>query len=96
MTIETKHLIDFGDIEALEYECKKCKTGFTFPISESKRLIQCPVCNSDWLLPQSREEEAIRLLVGALRDATQSLNARPFTMRLKISSTPLVPVGPKP
>lgn len=90
MTFETKYLIDFPDILALEFECKneKCHAKVTLSLGDSKRMMECPVCHSDWLLPQTREEESIRLLVGALRDATENLKGRPFSLRLQVVAPP--------
>ncbi len=87
MTLETKYLIDFEDILGLEFECHACKGKFVLGQPHAE-LMNCPLCNEEWLRPHTQEWKGMHELLISLGNATKNLQGRPFALRLQIGIPP--------
>jgi hypothetical protein len=87
MTVETKFLIELSDILGVEFTCHSCK-GKTSPELDSTRLVltACPLCNADWLLPQTEEEKALRTFLNVIKRAKSGMSGRGFSLRFHVAS----------
>jgi hypothetical protein len=91
VTLETKHLIDFSDIIGVELECKKCKGKIMLSLGSAKPFWSCPLCNADWLAPETEEHQIIRQLFVTLATADKTMQGRQFTLRLQMALPSQVP-----
>ena len=88
MTIEKRYLIELGDVLGVEFLCGNCKGRFLLGADAKQRMLwNCPLCNEDWLLPQTDEATAIHNLLNVLRTLDAKMQGRKFSMKLQITSS---------
>ena len=91
MTLETKCIMDLGDISNLVFECadERCRARITRSADIGINLpVKCGACGSEWLPP------GIESAVFTLTKALASLRGNPpshFKLRLEFDGTPLMP-----
>jgi hypothetical protein len=68
MTVETKHLIDIGDIVSIEFACKNCKSTLLHSLAEFGRVpTQCPNCKEGIVEHLGPDYVAIEEAVKAIK-----------------------------
>ena len=84
MTIETRHLIELKDVQAIEFECRKCHAKIVRKLEGFKHPpVMCGNCETQLMIPGSRE-------FGRLTEFLQTMDhlvkdeGEPFTLRLEI------------
>ncbi len=71
MVIETKLTLCLNDIEALEFECKKCHALMIAPITELLKVPErCISCTQVFMDPAAKQYDMIYQIVQELRKAT--------------------------
>jgi ribosomal protein L37AE/L43A len=88
LTFETKHLISVSDVLGLEFECNHCKAKISLPVEATRAVWQCPVCNADWIISGTDEQNAIQSLLKVFRNAERALQGRPFSLKLQVTAPP--------
>lgn len=92
MAIEIKQTVQFGNIEAIEFECAICHTKIVYPVGRLVRPpINCFNCEEheakQWLIPGNPEYQDILALARLIQSPKTVENGR-FVMRLVIAKTP--------
>jgi len=86
LTAEVKYYLDVDDVLAVRLECSACHVSSSFPLAKLTRTPhECPHCRTDWVLPQTAEEEAISRFLSSLRGAAAALKGRPFKLSLEVN-----------
>jgi hypothetical protein len=68
MTVETKHLIEVGDIVAIEFTCGKCKSTLLHSVADFARVpTECPNCKEDIVEHLGPDYVAIEDAVKAIK-----------------------------
>jgi hypothetical protein len=68
MTLETKHLIEIGDIVSIEFTCKKCTSTLLYSIAQFGRVpTQCPNCKEDIVEHLGPDYVAIEEAIKAIK-----------------------------
>jgi len=89
VTYETKYLIDVSDVLGVEFECKKCKTKIALAITDSAKAVwECPICNEEWIVSGTNEQNAIQNLLRTFKNAADALQGRTFSLKLHIAAPP--------
>ena len=87
MTIETRCLIELSDILGVEFQCQQCKGRFLVDADTKKTAFwACPLCNGDWLFPETEEAKTIHNFLNLLRSINAKMQGRNFSMRLHVTS----------
>jgi hypothetical protein len=76
MTTETKTLIDFTDILAIQYQCTKCRTTFAVPISMAiDHPMKCFNCREEWYtFPDDNNRAAFNKLTQSIAQSVHALS----------------------
>jgi hypothetical protein len=86
MTAEVKYYLDVDDILAVRLHCSGCHVSSSFPLAKLSRTPHtCPHCRTDWVMPDTAEEEAISKFLWSLRGAAEALKGRPFKLSLEVA-----------
>jgi hypothetical protein len=68
MTVETRRTIELTDIDAIEYECRKCGATTVRLLDESHRIpVACGNCATVWTIETSQEHMDLMRFVSLLR-----------------------------
>ncbi len=85
MTIETRHLIELKDVNAVEFECRKCHTKVVKGILGFKNPpVSCGDCGTQLMIPGSREFERLTNFLRAVSEFAEE-EGEPFALRLEIA-----------
>ena len=76
MTHEHRHLISFGDILALQFECKNCHAKTSISVFDLRALPHhCSHCNDPWLVDNRTDLHAQTFsAINTLRTLIQQIN----------------------
>jgi hypothetical protein len=91
MAIERRLVVGLNDIQAVVFECVKCRGGMVLSpdrtITEDK-LVQCPLCGEQWLPNRNVAAEVLAFLVSL--KSIRSQQAKPaFMTRLQFDGAAL-------
>jgi hypothetical protein len=88
MTLENRLLIELKDVEAVEFECRKCRSkiirrieGFNLP------PVICGNCNTQLLIPGSRECGELTAFLQRIAEIAKD-EGEPFSLKLQIEGNP--------
>jgi hypothetical protein len=87
MALETRHAIDFNDIEALTFECASCHTIVIWPIAFDLELPrECPSCHKGFCEENSDLRAGLLEFLKGFRHSRHALGRAdsPVTTRLKL------------
>jgi hypothetical protein len=84
MAIENTISIQLSDINAVEFECKKCGTKTVRKLDDEFQLPSaCGNCSDSWFYDGSEKHHELRDFFARLR--YQIKNAQPFNLRWHVS-----------
>ncbi len=86
MTVETRHLIELKDIEAVEIECRQCHAKQIRNIGALKTFpVMCGNCEIQLAIPGSRNYEQLMHFLKNIGEFAQDDGER-FTLKLQIKA----------
>jgi hypothetical protein len=85
MVLETRCLIQLGDILAFQLTCKKCGASILRkPEDFRKRCRECPSCGVLWLEDDTAESGVLRHFAINLGDLSRMIEGRDFSFSIEI------------
>jgi DNA-directed RNA polymerase subunit RPC12/RpoP len=86
VTSETRTMIEFADVVAVEFKCTKCSTSITKPIQGDLCIpVLCPNCRNTFFIENSTAHKHLELAIVTMRNVANEQSS-PCQMRLEIKS----------
>lgn len=87
MTSETRTMIEFADVVAVEFECTKCSTRITKPIQGDLCIpVLCPNCHNTFFIENSTEQKHLELTLVTIGNMA---NEKKSPCKIKLEIKPL-------
>lgn len=81
MTAETRIVAKLSDIVLVRLECRNCRSAFSWPPSEWKRIpYTCQNCDRPWVIHGSTDEAFIHNLKDSIVKLAKAETGLPFEL----------------
>ncbi len=96
MTLETRQIIEVGDIDSISLECPTCHTRVMWTIQPERQLLmECPSCRTSICPDGTDVRRSLIAFLQSARALTQALKVERCPVGVRLSLTPTTrPVTP--